>query len=68
MTEDRRKSKRMRVIVDFARDAINQGGSKREAADLLRMEFVPLHVALRVLAGRVIDLPSDSPAESAAFG
>lgn len=66
--KDRRTAKRMRAIVDFVRDAVNQGYDRQEAANLLRMEFVPLHVALRVLAGRVIDLPSDSPAESAVFG
>ena len=66
--KDRRTAKRMRAIVDFVRDAVNQGYDRKEAANTLRMEFVPLHVALRVLAGRVIDLPSDSPAESPVFG
>jgi len=66
--KDRRTAKRMRAIVDFVRDAVNQGYDRQEAANLLRMEFVPLHVALRVLAGRVIYLSSDSQAAQAGLG
>lgn len=53
--KDRRKAKRMRAIVDLARNALNEGASAKDAANLLRMEFVPLHVALRIVAGRIID-------------
>lgn len=52
--KERRKSLRMRAIVDLARSALNEGGSTKDAANLLRMEFVPLHVALRIVAGKVV--------------
>jgi hypothetical protein len=52
--KDRRKAKRMRAIVDLARNALNEGASTKDAANLLRMEFVPLHVALRIVAGRIV--------------
>jgi hypothetical protein len=52
--KDRRKALRMRAIVDLARNALNEGASTKDAANLLRMEFVPLHVALRIVAGRIV--------------